>query len=408
MQHLELPHDEQAERAILSSIMLDNDCMFDINLRWNDFYTAQNRYLFDAMSKLHKQGSKIDFVTITSYLNSHWITIQSDYIAEIACRLMTASGFEDYARNVKDLSVKRQLIAHSQALIASCYSSKSSNDILSTALNWLNIDDVRQDEEDYFEQALSSYGKWSTAIASYWYTPLDQITSWIHPWRLIIVWAWTHVGKTLFSTFATQQISTLWTPVGYITYEMKWSEIADRILSSAFKLGKDRYFRGREDMNIDNKILDKLKQNVSIFFRCKTIDDIILNIKRSHAKKWTRIFFIDHLWLILSNKNDTKNNLIWEYTSKLKNLSMELDIAIIALSQLNRWDSKENKPPSLSSLRDSWNIEQDADVVILLHREKDDEGKMMWSIKMRVLKNRVNGEMNECVAEIDNDNFRLS
>jgi replicative DNA helicase len=132
-----------------------------------------------------------------------------------------------------------------------------------------------------------------------------------------------------------------------------------------------------------------------------------LNIKRSHAKKGTRVFFIDHLWLILSNKNDTKNNLIWEYTSKLKNLAMELDVAIIALSQLNRGDSKENKPPSLSSLRDSWNIEQDADVVILLHRERDEDGKMWESVKMRVMKNRVNGIMQECIAEIDNDNFRL-
>jgi replicative DNA helicase len=71
MTNLELPHDEQSERAIISCIMLDNDCMFDINLKPNDFYSPHNKYIFDAMSKLHKQNKVIDIITVMSHLNNN-------------------------------------------------------------------------------------------------------------------------------------------------------------------------------------------------------------------------------------------------------------------------------------------------------------------------------------------------
>lgn len=407
MKNLELPHDESAERAIISAVLMDNDCLYDINLTPNDFFDWKNRYIYQSILELIKLWKRADTITLLSHIALHNLAISDEYIMEIAWRLIIPTGHKDYAKTVKDLSNKRKLIKSSQSIINACYWPQDSTDIISSALTTLNIDELRQWEEDYFEEALEQYGKWSTAIASYWYEPLDQITSWIHPWRLIIVWAWTHVGKTLFSTFTTNQIATLWVPVWYVTYEMRGVEIADRILSTAFRLWKSKYFKNRTDLDLDEKIINKLKQNIDIFFKCKTVEDIILNIKRSHAKKWTKIFFIDHLWLILSDKNDTKNNIIWDITRKLKNICLELNITVIALAQLNRESAKTWSKPKLKDLRDSWNIEQDADVVILLHRNRDDDWKMSDSMEMIVAKNRVNWQFNSCIAEIDDENFRL-
>jgi len=278
MKNLELPHDESAERAIISAVLMDNDCLYDINLTPNDFFDWKNRYIYQSILELIKSWKRADTITLLSHIALHNLAISDEYITEVAWRLIIPTGHKDYAKTVKDLSNKRKLIKSSQSIINACYWPQDSTDIISSALTTLNIDELRQWEEDYFEEALEQYGKWSTAIASYWYEPLDQITSWIHPWRLVIIWAWTHVGKTLFSTFTTNQIATLWVPVWYVTYEMRGVEIADRILSTAFRLWKSKYFKNRTDLDLDEKIINKLKQNIDIFFKCKTVEDIIFFI----------------------------------------------------------------------------------------------------------------------------------
>lgn len=399
------PHDIWAENWILWCLMIDPDLYYDLSVKPEDMYENKNRLVLQYMNELVTAWKNINLI------NMLWITwkypdVDWDYILKIADWLMVASWFKDYNETVKDAAVRRNIINASQRTVSMCYWTTPVNDIVSTLMTC--VDNISWAEEaDYFDQALAEYWVWSKSIQRYWIDSLDQMTSWIHAGNLIILWARTHVGKTLFSTFLTTKIAMNWDRVWYITFEMLGKEIADRILTCAFGLWTEKLSKTADQLNIDTDVLNKIKSNVDIYFKCKTIDDIILSIRKSNAKHWTRVFFIDHLGLIQSNKKDSRNNLIWEYTSKLKNLTTELGITIICLSQLNRASAKEWAEPKLYDLRDSWNIEQDADVVILLHREYDAEGKMYDSMKIIVAKNRVNGQFWSVIAEIDPKKFSL-
>ena len=133
-----------------------------------------------------------------------------------------------------------------------------------------------------------------------------------------------------------------------------------------------------------------MQNNISIKSGTYFIEDILSHIRSWFYKDWIKIFIVDHLWLIKAKWKDTRNNEIWEWTSKLKQLSLQLNINVILLVQMNRWDKiNKNAIPTMDWLRDSWNIEQDADNVILLHRNSDDEWTMDNNMTIYVQKNRV-------------------
>lgn len=399
------PNDFYAERWIISCLFIDQRLFFDLKVSEHDLFYKDNIDMMIAISNCVKWWKTIDIINVWSELK-HINESLIQQLPEIISELYVASWFYDYNNQVKVCSIQRNAIKKCNEIIYKCYSGASAMEIASSTLSIVSDDSLSEDV-NYFDEAIASYWQWITPIASYWYDLLDQITWWIHEWRFVIIWAWTHVWKTLFSTFISKNIAMSWTKIGYVTFEMLWKEIADRIISSACWVWYERYSKTAQELNINPTTIETLKNNVEITFKCRSIDDVLLFIRKCHVKNWTKVFFIDHLWLISQTDKRTRNEFLWYCTSSLKSLSLELWICIICLCQINRASSKEDKEPRMHDLRDSGNIEQDSDVVIILHRNKDDDGKMDNSMKMNVLKNRVTGQINYCIAEIVGEVFTL-
>ncbi len=420
------PHNLDAEKWILSGILMDAELLYVCEGIWlipEDFYHKENSYIFRGIKTLWAARKTIDVLTLADQLTKDgvidviWWT---DYLYELSWFLLTSSSADEYAKIVKEKSILRNILKVSQKIIWDVYEQKETFDILQTIEK--RIFDLTQNTasdqvhsikelldsrvEDYME-IVDNPEKINDKKVMSGYYHMDEMLWWFKPWELLILAARPSMGKTAFAInllehAAIQQKKA----VAMFSLEM-WSEqIVDRILSTASWVSMTKITKWRlesEDFSNIGEAMEMLS-GTKIFIDDKgstTIPQIKSKIRRLKIKEWLDLVIIDYLQLMSWSSTGYSGNRVQEISEIsrwLKELARELEIPILALSQLSREVEKRvDKKPQLSDLRESGAIEQDADAVMMLHREDyydpDTDKKGLTDVCIRKNRNGPVGEV---------------
>ena len=391
-----MPNNLEAEESVLGACFLSKYALQKAteNLLPESFYNEKNAKIFSSMLALQKEKTPIDLTTITSYLKKKNELNEvggAEYFTEVLNFVPTASNVDYYIQTVEETAILRKLIETANDIATEGYrNDESINEILDSAekkilsivknrksSEFRSIKEVLAKTQSDLER-LSEYKNEITGLATGWYD-LDKLTTGLHPNEFIIIAARPAMGKTAFAlNLATHAAMTQNKSVAVFNLEMSAEQLAMRILSS---LGQIEGFKLRTG-NLMNNDWKRINEAVSQLSNTNlviddtpgiTIGEIRAKCRRlASSEKGLALVVIDYLQLISGGKNYGANRQqeVSDISRSLKTLAMELNIPIIALSQLSRSvEGREDKRPIMSDLRESGSIEQDADIVSFLYRD---------------------------------------
>lgn len=389
------PHSKEAEEGILSTFLLDNNSIEKyINfLKPSDFYIYKNKIIYESIEKIYKKTGKIDSVLLQDDLI---IAGVFDDIGGIETLIslqenIFSMGFIDqYIDIVKEKSELRNIINFSSNLIANCYDQNN--------VGIVNI--IEKAEKMFFELTQSKIKKGYLGLDSWLkkafdglvniksdfkgvtgitsgYARLDEMTCGFQPGELIILAARPSMGKTALSLSIARNSAINGNAIAFVSLEMSAEQLALRLLSSDARVRLSSLRSGNmtpdEWINLTNSAARLSAMKLFIDDSpTQTIAEIRTKARKIVAENGIKLLIIDYLQLLNSNvkKYESRHHEVSEISRFLKGLAKELNIPIIALSQLSRGvESRLDKRPILSDLRDSGAIEQDADLILFLYRD---------------------------------------
>lgn len=399
------PHSEEAEEAVLGSILIDPDVLPDImeTLRSADFYSRRNQLIFSAVEKLFDSGDPVDIVSITEKLRSSMKLEDVGgevELTRLADAVPTSANFGYYVKVVRERSILRQLITAGSQIVESSYRTDDTDGVLDNAerlifqitesqatKTYRHLGGIMHDVFENIEKMKDvagtiSSGGFVTGIPT-GLKDLDKLTTGFHPSDLVIVAARPSMGKTALAlSMAKHMALEKDIPVGIFCLEMTKEQLAQRLLCATAKVDLHKIRTGYINANewrLLTAAADRLCRANIVVDDEPSLDPRSLRAKARRIKKEfkTEIMFVDYLQLMhLKGRQDNRQQEISEISRSLKLLARELNVTVVALSQLSRAvEQRDNKRPRLSDLRESGAIEQDADLVMFLYREKYYEDK---------------------------------
>jgi len=400
----QIPHDDEAEKAVLGAIFIDPEAIADASseVQSSDFYKKANQLIFQAMLDLSDRGDAIDPLTLQDELTKK---NQLDdiggiaYVSELAIATPTAAHVSYYAKIVHRKALLRHLISASQKIISNAMQdSDDVTDILDDAESEImnvssenNANGFRE-IKDIVNAAIEEInnipedGSMVTGLPT-GFIELDKMTTGFHADELIILAARPGVGKTAFAMNVAQYVG-LHTDktVAVFSLEMSGEQLVQRMLASEGLINSQHLRTGQLDEEEWRKLIvaSGSLANASIY-----IDDtpgIKMSEIRAQARRLAKekgnlgLIVIDYLQLIEGPRSESRQQEVSAISRQLKKLAKELHVPVIALSQLSRSvEQRQDKRPVLSDIRESGSIEQDADIVSFLYRddyyrEENEEG----------------------------------
>ncbi len=396
MKEKNLPNNLEAEQSVLGACFLSKYALEKASesLTEESFYNEKNAKIFSTMLSLLDEKTPIDITTVTTYLKNKKALNDVggvEYLTEVINFVPTASNVDHYIKIVEETAILRNLIETATEIATEGYrTDETVNEILDNSeKKILNIVKNRKSSEfrsmkDILAKTQSDLERLSkakeeiTGLATGWYD-LDRITTGLHENELIILAARPAMGKTALAlNLATHVAMTQEKSVAVFNLEMSAEQLATRIISSVGQL--DSYkLRTGQLMNNDwkriNEAVSQLADTNMVIDDTPgiTIGEIRAKCRRlASSEKGLALIVVDYLQLISGGKNYGANRQqeVSDISRSLKTLAMELNVPIIALSQLSRSvESREEKRPMMSDLRESGSIEQDADIVMFLYRD---------------------------------------
>lgn len=392
------PHDEDAEKAALGAVLIDPDAI-DIVLRYlraEDFYRTAHKKIFQAAIDLSNQSEPIDLLTLITKLRDKGeleLCGGSVYVSTLTDTVPTSANVEYYAKIVKDRSIRRLLIKTAAEMVASAHDETIEGNVVieeaekkifeitdaNVGLSYKNAGEVVYKTIDAIEKHYKIKDEY-TGIPS-GFSDLDQMTSGFQNSEFIIIGARPSIGKTAFAlTMAANMAIDRKISIGFFSLEMSDMALMQRLVSAEARINSKSLRTGMLKMSDFSKLTNAgSKIFEAPFFIDDTPNMKLLQIRstarRLKAQEDVKIIFIDYIGLIEpENKNRApRHEQIGEISRSLKALARELEIPIICLSQVGR--QAEGESPKLSDLRESGSIEQDADVVMFLHRSRKSTDK---------------------------------
>ena len=390
-----LPHSIEAERSVVGSMIMDSEAVITASeiVTKDDFYGKQYGILFEAMVELYSDGKPIDLVTLQDKLKEKNVPPELssvEFIRDIVASVPTSTNVKSYAGIVKDKSTLRRLIKTNEEIENMCYlGNEPVDDImdltekkifnllqLKPGGDFVPIKDVVIEALEHIEQ--SSRMKGSVTGLPTGFTDLDVKTSGCHGSELILVAARPAMGKTAFVLNIAQYMAFRKNiTVAIFSLEMPKEQLVNRLFSLESHVDSQKIRTG----NLEDGDWENLIESAGVIGKSNLIIDdtggITVSELRSKCRKYKLehnlgIIIIDYLQLMSGGKRtESRQNEVSEISRSLKALARELDVPIIALSQLSRAvEGREDKRPMLSDLRESGAIEQDADVVMFLYRDE--------------------------------------
>lgn len=410
------PNNVQVEQSLLGAILVNNSALhhLDDRLLPEHFYEPLHQKIFKAILHFHDRGNIANHITLKHYFDQEDGVVKGEYLAGLAVSAITVINVKDYSNILFDLHLKRQLIAVGEAMINEAYSKNF--DI--TAIN--QLEDIEQKLFRLSETgdagknfvAFNVFGTNAVQMAekahkqkgeivgiSTGLNDLDKLLGGMQNSDLIILAGRPSMGKTALATTiaykvakkfaieinkAKQNIDDLMQhdkakSVGFFSLEMSSEQLATRVLAAEANINSSAIMRG--DLN-DNEFSELMQANTRLNQMPFFVDDtpaLSIAALRTRARRLKRVsnlglIIVDYLQLVtVSNRGSQMNRVqeVSEITQGLKALAKELNVPVIALSQLSRAvESREDKRPQLSDLRESGSIEQDADIVMFVYREQ--------------------------------------
>lgn len=394
------PHHLEAEESLLSALMLDNDTLLEVLeiLTSDDFYVPSHRVIYEGITHLFHRGEPVDLVTLSAYLgdtgkleplrgrNYEGVTYLS-WLVDAAPRAVNAPY---YARIVRDKANLRRLIEKSNDIARRCYESQDDVDqvvdFAEAAIFEISekrisggfqpLGRIIETNIDVLEERQGN----KTLITGVptGYTGLDRLTSGLQRSDLIILAARPSMGKTALAlNIARNAAVDAGTPVGIFSLEMSKEQLSMRLLCAEARVDSSRLrggFFGRDDWDAITEAAGVLSEAPIFIDDSADLSAVEIRAKARRLKmeKGLGLVVVDYLQLMHSHGHVERRDLeISEISRSLKALAKELDIPVIALSQLNRkLEERADKRPMLSDLRESGSIEQDADVVAFIYRDE--------------------------------------
>ncbi len=389
------PNSAEAELAVLGGILMRPDLMDLISdiLSPDDFYIPANKIIYNSFLELHSNSSPIDLLTIAEYLRNHkqLETIGgSVYLGQISQAIVTGANAEYYAQIVRNKAMQRNLIDACAAIISNARdSSRDINEILdeseqailsvsrrSSKKEFSHMTELTEDVIDHLSRLADAHDVVTGVTTGF--DQLDTLTAGMQNSDLIIVAARPSMGKTAFALCVAlnaalkQQIT-----VGIFSLEMSREQLIKRLLSMRGSINLKRL---RSPAKLTNEDWANLHQAAGVISKAPIyIDDssvlstleLRAKARRLKAEHGLGLLIIDYLQLMKpGRKTDSRELEISDISRSLKALAKELDIPVMALSQLNRMvENRPDKRPILADLRESGAIEQDADVIMFVYRD---------------------------------------
>ncbi len=393
------PQNVEAEISLLGSILLEGSLIMDKVAHIigpGDFYKNEHRIIFDAMAELFAKHSPIDFLSASNYLKEKGVLEEiggNSYLTSLVNSVPTASSAGYYAEIVRKKKVLRDLISVSQEISQLGYQEIEDVDValdeaekkifsiqqktllkgfmpVSSELEaaWERIDRLHKNPADGALRGLATGFK-----------DLDNLLSGFQKSDLIILAARPSLGKTTLALDIARHVAVQDNiPVGLFSLEMSSDQLIDRLIAAeanvdAWRLRTGKLSSTNDDFEKIQSALDRLAK-APLYID----DEVSINVlqmrakaRRLQAEKGLGLIIVDYLQLMLPRtQSDSMVQQITEISRALKGLARELNVPVLALSQLNRSiEHRPDKQPQLSDLRDSGSIEQDADLVMFIHRE---------------------------------------
>ena len=388
------PNNLDAEKSVIGSMILDVDAITVASeiLTSDDFYYSQYGVMFDAILELVNEGKVVDVLTLPEKLREKSVPPEIadlEAMKSLVLDVPTSAHIRQYAQIVHDKAVLRRVIAANEEISRACYLGKDSvEDILANtetkifnlvqnrgSSEYVPIKDVAIDALRGISRAYQSKGNITGVPTGF--TDLDFKLSGLQPSDLILVAARPSMGKTAFVLNIAQHVAvTHHTTTAIFSLEMSKVQLVNRLLSLQSGVEAQNIRTGE----INDTQWAKLVESAELIGRASLIIDdtpgISIGELRSKCRKYKLehnlgLVIIDYLQLMTGNaKAESNQQMISEISRSLKALARELNVPVIALSQLSRAvEKRDDKRPIMSDLRDSGAIEQDADVVMFIYRE---------------------------------------
>ena len=388
------PHDLLAEQSALGGMLLSKDAVADVieTIRGIDFYIPKHELIFEAILSLYSHGEPTDVVAVTDELIKTGDLSRAggaDYLHSLTSIVPTAANAGYYASIVAERAILRRLVDAGTRIVQLGYDGQGdATDLVNNAQAEIYGVTGSQEAEDYVplniavdaavEEIAAASGKDGvmTGVPT-GFRELDDLTNGLHPGQMIVVAARPAMGKsTLALDFARSASISNGMPAIFFSLEMGKAEIAMRLLSAEGAVPLQNMRKGKLDQRdwttvaaTQGRIHDAplyIDDSPNM-----TLVEIRAKCRRLKQRVGLKMVIIDYLQLMTSGKRvESRQQEVSEFSRALKLLAKELQVPVIALSQLNRGpEQRTDKKPAISDLRESGSIEQDADMVILLHRD---------------------------------------
>lgn len=389
------PQDLVAEQSVLGAMLLSKDAIADVveTLREVDFYKPAHATIFGAILDIYGKGEPADAITVSNYLSKQG-TINNvggpAYLHTLVSGVPTAANAEYYARIVTERAILRRLVEAGTRIAQMGYAGDNEVDsLVDRAQAEVYEVTARRTSEDYKPlgevmtealheiEAIENRGGQFVGVPT-GFSQLDEITHGLHGGQLVIVAARPGMGKsTLGLDFARSASIHHGMTSAIFSLEMGRNEIVMRLLSAEAQVRLNQMRGGTLGDEDWKRLAAKMGQvsDAPLFIDDSpnmTMMEIRAKARRLAQRHDLKLLIIDYLQLMTSGRRvESRQVEVSEFSRSLKLLAKELDIPVVAISQLNRGaEQRQDKRPMLSDLRESGSLEQDADMVLLLHREE--------------------------------------
>jgi len=389
-----LPHSVEAEQSVIGSMMIDREAIVIASeiIVGDDFYNRQYGVVFEAMTELHEEGKPVDVVTLQDRLKEKDVpgeVSSLEFIRDIITAVPTSANIKYYAGIVAEKSILRRMIRINEEIANLCYTGKENMELILEEAEkrifeliqrrntgeFVPIRQIVWNALEKIEAASRNTGR-VTGVAT-GFLDLDYKTSGMQPADLVLIAARPSMGKTAFVLNIAQHVAfRLKEPVAIFSLEMSKEQLVNRLFSLESNVDAQNLRNG----SLSDQEWEKLIESAGVIGKSNLfIDDtagISISEMRSKCRKFKlehniKMVIIDYLQLMSgSGRSESRQQEVSEISRALKKLARELNVPVLALSQLSRAvEQRPDKRPMMSDLRDSGAIEQDADVVMFIYRD---------------------------------------
>lgn len=390
------PHSDEAEESVLGALLLDKDAIIAVAefLRPDDFYDDRRMVIYESCLELYEERIPVDVLTVSERLKARKALKKiggTGYLADLANRVPTAAHVEHYGKIVKDLAIKRSIMSVATKLVDLSFDeSLSANELLDRtetevfalsqkhlARAFTSVKSALAESFDRLDE-LHKQGEGLRGVPT-GFKDLDDCLAGMQKSNLLILASRPGVGKTSLSLNIAQNLSVRYKrPVGFFSLEMSKEELVDRLLVAQADIDAWKLKTGKLTETDFTKLSNAMGElaEAPLFIDdtpALSVLEMRTKARRLQVEAGLDLLIVDYLQLARSRQLENRVQEVSEISQGLKNLARELKVPVLALSQLSREVEKRGtRKPQLADLRESGALEQDADVVMFLWREDED------------------------------------